>query len=157
AAVFASLTLFKLDLFVDTRDMFVVQGGLSLGPILAGLATHLSAMRTEHGMGGKRPCDQFIPALLPWVLALLACFFHAAWMFVILWAARPEFRNAGLPLSFRSAIYLDVFGWHNQHFSEAQSTLAEESLGVLQVTVCCAVLLVFWSLVCDFNVVVVIM
>mmetsp|Transcript_83439 Transcript_83439/g.150526 ORF Transcript_83439/g.150526 Transcript_83439/m.150526 type:complete len:1021 (-) Transcript_83439:152-3214(-) len=127
AAVFASITLFKLDLFVDRRDMFIVQGGLSLGPILAGLATHLSAMRTEHGMGGKRPCDQFIPALLPWALAILACFFHAVWIFVLLWAARPESRSAGLPLSFRSAIYLDVFGWHNQHFSEHQSTLAEES------------------------------
>lgn len=25
--------------------------------------------------------------------------------------------SSGLPLSFRSTIYLDVFGWHSRHFS----------------------------------------
>jgi hypothetical protein len=27
--------------------------------------------------------------------------------------------SSGLPLSFRSTIYLDVFGWHSRHFSAA--------------------------------------
>lgn len=32
---------------------------------------------------------------------------------------RGCFFRRGLPLSFRSTIYLDIFGWHSRHFSAA--------------------------------------
>lgn len=44
--------------------------------LCAGLAIHLAAARTNHGKGGIRPCDQVIPAWLPWFLAIVACVGH---------------------------------------------------------------------------------
>ena len=50
-----------------------MQLGLWLAPLLAGLATQLFNLRTRHGAGGLRPCDQLVPVWLPWLVALLAC------------------------------------------------------------------------------------
>ena len=46
----------------------------------------------------------------------------AGWIILIQRVAAPLVENSsdkGLPLSFRSTIYLDVFGWHSRHFSAA--------------------------------------
>lgn len=41
------------------------------------------------------------------------------WMWVILRLSSPLLESSGLPLSFRSTIYLDLFGWHSRHLSAA--------------------------------------
>lgn len=120
ATVFASTTLFKLDLFCGWRYRYLMMLNLMLPPLLAGLAIHLGAARTNHGKGGIRPCDQAIPAWLPWLLAIAACTGHMCWNILIQRVAAPLVDgSSGLPLSFRSTIYLDVFGWHSRHFSAA--------------------------------------
>ena len=120
ASVFASTTLFKLDLFCGWRYRYLMMFNLLAPTVLAGLAIHLAAARTNHGKGGVRPCDQVIPAWLPWFLAVFACIGHMCWIFLIQRVAAPLIDgSSGLPLSFRSTIYLDVFGWHSRHFSAA--------------------------------------
>ncbi|CAJ1435527.1 unnamed protein product [Effrenium voratum] len=117
--VFACWILFKLDLYMRKRQRQWVQAGLWLAPCLTGLATQLFNVRTEHGEGGVRPCDQVVPVWLPWLVALLACACHVLWILIILWVSTPVLAHVELPISFRSAIYLDVFGWHSRHFRAA--------------------------------------
>ncbi|CAE7196981.1 GIP [Symbiodinium sp. CCMP2592] len=119
AGAFSSATLFRLDLFCSIQERRLVNLTLLLPPFFAGIAIHLSAARTNNGAGGIKPCDQVIPAWLPWVLALIACMGHMVWICVILRVASPLIEGSGLPLNFRSTIYLDIFGWHNRHFSAA--------------------------------------
>ncbi|CAJ1374520.1 unnamed protein product [Effrenium voratum] len=117
ASAFASTTLYKLDLFCGKRFRTLIHFTLLTPPALAGMAIHLAAARTNHGKGGVRPCDQVVPAWLPWILAILTCLGHACWVVLIRKVAKPLLESSGLPLSFRSTIYLDVFGWHSRHFS----------------------------------------
>eukprot|EP00913_Durusdinium_trenchii_P023920 g22465.t1 len=121
ASVFASTTLFKLDLFCGWRSRYLMMITLIAPALCAGLAIHLAAARTNHGKGGIRPCDQVIPAWLPWFLAIVACVGHMCWILLIQRMSAPLVENSssGLPLSFRSTIYLDIFGWHSRHFSAA--------------------------------------
>eukprot|EP00439_Symbiodinium_sp_Y106_P032742 s303_g3.t3 len=119
AGAFCTTTLFKLDLFCGPKYRNLVQLTLILPPLLSGLAIHLAASRTNHGRGGVRACDQVVPAWVPWALALLACTGHMIWMWVILRVSSPLLESSGLPLSFRSTIYLDLFGWHSRHLSAA--------------------------------------
>ncbi|CAE6913568.1 unnamed protein product [Symbiodinium natans] len=119
AGAFCTTTLFKLDLFCGPKYRNLVQLMLVIPPALSGLAIHLAASRTNHGRGGVRACDQTVPAWLPWILSMLACAGHMLWMYVILRVSAPLLESSGLPLSFRSTIYLDVFGWHSKHFTAA--------------------------------------
>ncbi|CAE6930854.1 PSMD12 [Symbiodinium natans] len=115
----SSATLFRLDLFCGARERRLVRLALLLPPLFAGIAIHLAAARTNHGKGGVKPCDQVIPAWLPWSLALLSCVGHMLFILVVLLVASPLIEGSGLPLNFRPTIYLDIFGWHNRHFSAA--------------------------------------
>ncbi|CAJ1341719.1 unnamed protein product [Effrenium voratum] len=108
---------YKLDLFCGKRFRTLIHFTLLTPPALAGMAIHLAAARTNHGKGGVRPCDQVVPAWLPWILAIFTCLGHACWVVLIRKVAKPLLESSGLPLSFRSTIYLDVFGWHSRHFS----------------------------------------
>ncbi|CAK9059329.1 unnamed protein product [Durusdinium trenchii] len=114
--VYACWILFKLDLYMKKEQRRLVQLGLWLAPMLAALATQLFNIRTKHGEGGVRPCDQIVPVWLPWIVALLACSCHMLWILIILFVSRPLLANMELPVSFRAAIYLDIFGWHSRHF-----------------------------------------
>jgi len=114
--VYAVWILFKLDLYMKRSQRLLVQAGLWLAPMLAGLATQLFNMRTMYGEGGVRACDQLVPVWLPWIVALLACASHMLWIVIILFVSRPVLANLELPVSFRAAIYLDIFGWHSRHF-----------------------------------------
>lgn len=114
--VYAVWILFKLDLYMKRNQRLLVQAGLWLAPMLAGLATQLFNMRTMYGEGGVRACDQLVPVWLPWIVALLACASHMLWIVIILFVSRPVLANLELPVSFRAAIYLDIFGWHSRHF-----------------------------------------
>eukprot|EP00438_Fugacium_kawagutii_P033597 Skav205247 [mRNA] locus=scaffold1794:444558:454711:- [translate_table: standard] len=129
--VTAVWTLFKLDLYMKRKQRLLVQCGLWLAPMLAGLATQLFNVRTNHGEGAKgeevvvvvvmvvcgvRACDQWVPVWLPWIVALGACACHMLWILIILFVSRPVLADLELPVSFRAAIYLDIFGWHSRHF-----------------------------------------
>jgi len=109
AAVVGSIVLIRLDLFVDTRRMYIVQAGLIAGPLCTCLAVTTSDIRTNHGQGGLTPDEQWIPSWMPWLFSMLACCCHIAWTFVMADIAQPTCGSSGLPLLFRSAQYLDVF------------------------------------------------
>lgn len=38
------------------------------------------------------------------------------WIGIILFVSRPLLATTELPVAFRAASYLDIFGWHSQHF-----------------------------------------
>mmetsp|Transcript_38667 Transcript_38667/g.70393 ORF Transcript_38667/g.70393 Transcript_38667/m.70393 type:complete len:818 (+) Transcript_38667:27-2480(+) len=112
AAIFASIVIFRLDLFVRKRRLQLIHVSIVAGPLVACVATHLSCVRTNFGRGGFKPSEQLVPALLPWALALLSCLLHAWYILVVRSVAEPAGGKDGLPLNFRSAHYLNVFGWH---------------------------------------------
>ena len=86
-------------------------------------------IRDNNGRVGLRPCDQSIPAWMPWNLALLACALHLWWITILLkaWIARAgrgnsETRAAGFLLvvgrtlhcslwSRRGLLPIEVAGW----------------------------------------------
>eukprot|EP00403_Amphidinium_massartii_P022959 CAMPEP_0178392872 /NCGR_PEP_ID=MMETSP0689_2-20121128/11900_1 /TAXON_ID=160604 /ORGANISM="Amphidinium massartii, Strain CS-259" /LENGTH=836 /DNA_ID=CAMNT_0020013455 /DNA_START=24 /DNA_END=2532 /DNA_ORIENTATION=- len=112
AAVFASVVIFRLDLFVRKPELRLIHSAIIAGPLVVCIATHLACVRTDFGRGGFKPSEQLIPALLPWALAILSCLLHAGWLLVVRWISEPAGQKDGLPLNFRSAHYLNVFGWH---------------------------------------------
>jgi len=115
-AAFAGCILYKLDLFVVKRQRRMVDTAIFLGPLVLTLAVHLATIRDNNGRRGVRACDQAIPSWAPWSLALLACALHMGWIIIILKVSCPLKSRAGLPMSYRSSIYLDVFGWHSKRF-----------------------------------------
>ncbi|CAE7844403.1 unnamed protein product, partial [Symbiodinium microadriaticum] len=109
--------LAKLQTPIYPREQrLLVQIGLWLAPLTAAFATQLFNIRTKHGEGGVRPCDQVVPCWVPWLGAILACLCHFFWILIILYVSTPVLATAELPVAFRSAIYLDVFGWHSKYF-----------------------------------------
>lgn len=116
SGVYACWILFRLDLYLKKKQRLLVQIGLWLAPLTAAFATQLFNIRTKHGEGGVRPCDQVVPCWVPWLGAILACLCHFFWILIILYVSTPVLATAELPVAFRSAIYLDVFGWHSKYF-----------------------------------------
>lgn len=122
-AAFAGCILYKLDLFVVKRQRRLVDLAIFLGPLMLTLAVHLAVIRDNNGRLGLRACDQAIPAWMPWTLALVSCALHMGWIIIILKVSCPlKSRGAGLPMSYRSSIYLDVFGWHSKRFRRANAS-----------------------------------
>ena len=74
----------RLDLFCGWRYRYLMMISLMAPALCAGLAIHLAAARTNNGKGGIRPCDQVVPAWLPWFLAIVACAGHACLLAVVL-------------------------------------------------------------------------
>mmetsp|Transcript_4991 Transcript_4991/g.11061 ORF Transcript_4991/g.11061 Transcript_4991/m.11061 type:complete len:826 (+) Transcript_4991:70-2547(+) len=112
SAIFASIVIFRLDLFVGRTRLQFIQVAITAGPLVACVATHLSCVRTNFGRGGFKPSEQLVPALLPWALAIFSCVLHAWYFLVVRSVSKPTGGKDGLPLNFRSAHYLNVFGWH---------------------------------------------
>ena len=50
------------------------------------------------------------------------------WIGIILFVSRPLLASTELPVAFRAASYLDIFGWHSQHF---RAEAVENQRGVL--------------------------
>lgn len=132
-AAFAGCILYKLDLFVVKRQRRMVDTAIFLGPLVLTLAVHLAVLRDNNGRVGLRACDQFIPSWAPWSLALVACALHMAWIIIILKVSCPLKSRAGLPMSYRSSIYLDVFGWHSKRFrrTAANATMPKVTVQAL--------------------------
>eukprot|EP00435_Cladocopium_sp_Y103_P044407 s360_g12.t1 len=111
------------DLFVVKRQRRLVDLAIFLGPLMLTLAVHLAVIRDNNGRMGLRACDQAIPSWAPWTLALVSCALHMGWIIIILKVSCPlKSRGAGLPMSYRSSIYLDVFGWHSKRFRRANAS-----------------------------------
>ncbi|CAJ1365905.1 unnamed protein product [Effrenium voratum] len=117
-AAFAGAILYKLDLYVVKKQRRIVDAAIFCAPMMLTLAVHLAVIRDNNGRVGLRPCDQSIPAWMPWNLALLACALHLWWITILLKVSCPLKSRAGLPMSYRSSIYLDVFGWHSKRFRQ---------------------------------------
>ncbi|CAE7360195.1 unnamed protein product [Symbiodinium natans] len=88
-AAFAGCILYKLDLFVVKSQRRMVDTAIFLAPLVLTLAVHLAVIRDDNGRMGVRPCDQAIPAWLPWNLALLACALHMGWIVIIMHLSSP--------------------------------------------------------------------
>ncbi|CAL1161481.1 unnamed protein product [Cladocopium goreaui] len=98
--MFTTLVLYKLDLYVEKRRLWIFKSVVLCAPIVS----MASLITWRKGQGW-----QAVHALTEWVLVCSTCLMHICWLALFVWEARPSKENLDLPLSFRSVRYLDVF------------------------------------------------
>lgn len=101
----AMIVIARLDLYLSRRALMSAALLLFAGPGLNFLAVTIKFLKST----------QAVQAMLLSVMVPLNHFTHTAWLVVLVWCARPEeIGQITLPTSFRSVLYLDVFGWSNE-------------------------------------------
>eukprot|EP00928_Gymnodinium_smaydae_P061811 TRINITY_DN457_c1_g2_i1.p1 TRINITY_DN457_c1_g2~~TRINITY_DN457_c1_g2_i1.p1 ORF type:complete len:990 (-),score=191.47 TRINITY_DN457_c1_g2_i1:148-3117(-) len=128
---FTTVTVFKLDLYVDKSRMRIIKQAAFAGPIIAGLASNL-------WVSSRTPGELTLPDGVPDGFVMLASVMHVIWLFLLMWEARPEEGEFKLPMSWRSVRYLDIFGWmedvdggnqrHTQNSDNADADMDPEEL-----------------------------
>lgn len=98
--MFTTLVLYKLDLYVEKRRLWIFKSVVLCAPIVS----MASLITWRKGQGW-----QAVHALTELVLVCSTCLMHICWLVLFVWEARPSKENLDLPLSFRSVRYLDVF------------------------------------------------
>ena len=102
AAIFTttSILLARLDLYLHRRATFAACGLLLFGPLLAASGTTLKVLEGD--------ISKFHRILIP-----MGFLIHLGWIVFILGITRAQItdNNVALPTTFRSVLYLDVFGW----------------------------------------------
>jgi len=103
--VVTARAILKLDLFVDKTQESLIKELYLAGPLIGCAAAQLWA--NKNLTSSKYDVPKWLIVLLSFVCMAI----HALWILLIMWHARPDESSGGLPTSFRSVHYLDVFGW----------------------------------------------
>ena len=105
----ASILLARLDLYLHKRATYIACWLLLIGPLLAASGTTLKVLDDE-------VLNDFHRVVVP--LGFLA---HLLWIIFILTITRAQITedNVALPTTFRSVLYLDVFGWYDKANNES--------------------------------------
>lgn len=102
-SIFASLVLYKLDLYLPRNRMWVVKYLLISGPVMAGCAIHMWS-------SNRISWEAHYPEFFWKVFLMSANAWHITFHVLLFHLGKPT-GPRNLPTAFRSVHYTDVFGW----------------------------------------------